>query len=152
MSHLTWQRRGLRSAAVALLSSVCLISCVAAAAQASPQHQAAATQPTTTLAPTDFTAGGWKLDNHWTYDEVLANKAMTTTIASVPEIAHLGCAGLSRIPWAGPFLAGFCSVHLQWARNVAGKALEQGRCFRWVIPGHQLGLTYPTTYEGGWCR
>lgn len=125
---------------------------VASAAQASPQRPADATQPASALAPADFTAGGWKLDNHWTYDEVLANKGMTTTVASVPEVAHVACAALVRIPRVGAFLAGFCTVHLQWARNVAGRALEQGRCFQWVIPGHQLGFTYPTTYAGDWCR
>jgi hypothetical protein len=139
--------------AAALLSSLCVMTCFAATAHAVPDPPPVDDAPAGVIAgPDDFTVGGWKLDNHWTYDEVLANKAMTSRVANVPAIASLACTALNAIPRVGGVLALFCRVHLVLARRVAADAQAHGRCFRWVIPAHQLALTYPSSYTGGWCR
>jgi hypothetical protein len=148
------QQRGLRALAAVLLSSLCVMSCMVATAHADPPPPVDGPPPPTepAPAPSDFTVGGWKFDNHWTSDEVLANKAMTSTIANIPAIATLGCSALGAIPRVGFALALFCRVHLVLARRAARDAQAHGRCFRWVIPLHQIALTYPSSYTGGWCR
>jgi hypothetical protein len=148
-------QHGVRSLAAAVLGSLCLMSCLAAAAQADVQQHAAATPSAAATAPADITAGGWKLVGHgWPpYTEVLANKSMTTTVANAPiTAAQAVCGSLARLGPVGGALAVFCIGHFSWAKGVARDALRQNRCFRWVLPANQVGLAYPTTYTGSWCR
>jgi hypothetical protein len=131
-----------------LLGSLCLMSSAAATAHAAPQQPAGnLTQSAITSA--DTTAGGWKFVQHWTYDEVLANKSMTTTVANMPEKA---CAGLVLLGAPGRVLAPVCYAYMSWWKGVAHDAQAQHRCFRVVIPAHNPNWSYPSTYTGDWCR
>jgi hypothetical protein len=94
--------------------------------------------------------GGWYLDKHLTWDEWLANKATTTTLANAPSKA---CAALGPIlPPVGPVLAAYCLAQVSWWKGVARDALQQNRCFRIVVPAHNPNWAYPSTHARSWCR
>lgn len=100
------------------------------------------------------TAGGWKLENHWLYTDVLANKSMTTTVAAALPDACGALLKLFKLPAVGGGIGvAPCSLG-SWSK-VAAKAEKQRRCFRLVLPAHNHNLAYPSTYKSkkrGWCR
>lgn len=131
--------------AMALVSS----SLIGATSQpaAAAVHDGTATTPI--VQPMDGSVGGWYVDNHLTYDEILANKSMTTTMANVPSKA---CAALGAIPALGVPLAAYCYTQVSWWSGVAKEAQKSGRCFRVVVPAHNPNWAYPSTHTRSWCR
>jgi hypothetical protein len=93
--------------------------------------------------------GGWYVDKHLTWDEWLANKATTTTIANAPKVV---CGALARFGTVGVIFSGYCYAQASWWQGVAKDAQSQGRCFRIVVPGHNPNWAYPSTHKRSWCR
>jgi hypothetical protein len=93
--------------------------------------------------------GGWYVDNHRTWDEWLANKATTTTIANAPKVV---CGALAKFGPVGVIFSGYCYAQASWWQGVAKNAQSQGRCFRIVVPAHNPNWAYPSTHRRGWCR
>jgi hypothetical protein len=93
--------------------------------------------------------GGWYVDNHLTWDEWLANKDATKLVANAPKQV---CRVLSYFGPPGRVLSVYCSAQAYWWQRTAKKAQQQGRCFRVVVPAHNLNWAYSSTHKRSWCR